>query len=243
MLDEFDEYAIGNTKTATDAGYFEDGSSQRSNTSWLGSMISSKEESGLLDDEIEGQSLMGNRQTQANTSEESGIMSYIPSINTSFFEDNKYVKSLKGYSNWKIAVVLWMLGLVMLFFAMCELPFIAIFPKSFIRNLSLGSTLIYSGMAFYMGPYEYFISIFGSQTIVLTLGSYLVCTCIAFYCVIFGVGYFSAIFLSVVQIGSMVWLLIKLFPVFTSGATGKMNEAIVKTGAQFMYEKAKETLV
>ena len=128
----------------------------------------------------------------------------------------------------------------MLFFALWELPFVAIFPKAFLRNLSLGSTWIYTGLAFYLGPYDYFISIFGDETIKLTVGSYLVWSIIAFYCLIFGVGYFSAILLSVVQIASLVWLVIKLVPILFTGAKGKMNEVILKTGTQMMYEKAKE---
>ena len=177
MLDEYSEYILGTVKQGVMKGDIDDTLTEASRTSWLGSMNTTKDDLGLLDDPEE-EFLLNNKTSDTGTT----TNGYFSKLKNHYSDDNKWVKSLKNYNNPYIAIGLWCVGSILLFMALCEVPFIAIFPKSFLRNMSLGSSCIYTGLAFYMGPYNYFCSLFSNQTIVFTCTSYLVCTLIAVYC-------------------------------------------------------------
>ena len=66
-----------------------------------------------------------------------------------YTDDNKWVKGMKNYNNAYIAFAFWTVGIVMLWFAFCELPFLPLFPKAFLRNMSIGSSCVYIGFAIY----------------------------------------------------------------------------------------------
>ena len=73
---------------------------------------------------------------------------YIKKFN-SWTDDNKMFKSAKTYKNKYIAYALWIIGTVMLIYAFWELPFISLYPQSFLRNMSIGSSWVYFGFAIY----------------------------------------------------------------------------------------------
>ena len=75
----------------------------------------------------------------------------------------------------------------------------------------------------YVGPYYYFSSIFSRKAIVLTVGTYIGCTIIGIYWWLYGVGYFTAVTLAIVQIVGIVWLVIQLLPELVSDFRGKFS--------------------
>lgn len=108
-----EKHAPGESAGDTGSEY-DDTITMSSGTSWLDSMVTSKECSGLLDDPEEGESLLGHN--QFNNTNYSTIR-YVNRIQ-SYTDDNKWVKSLKSYNNVYAAIMLWTVGVVMLGFAL-----------------------------------------------------------------------------------------------------------------------------
>lgn len=141
------------------------------NTSWLGSVMSSgtkKDNSGLLDEGDEDDRLI-----TSSDSTNDDLEGQRKQKRNYENDDNKYFKSAKSYHNTKVAIVFALLGVVMLIFAFLGLPLIMLFPGSFLRNMSLGSMFMFLSLAFYMGPYNYGKYLMSEQGISLASLSYL----------------------------------------------------------------------
>lgn len=131
MFDDFKQYALGSQPMIDENDIFDDNKSDVSKTSWLGSMMSTKDANGILGklinslflnfqidgDDMEAEGLLGKREP-LNPEATKSSFSVLKIFSASFYEDNKYTKSLKGYSNYKIAIGLWILGLVLLFLSL-----------------------------------------------------------------------------------------------------------------------------
>ena len=144
MLDDYEEFSIGNRYPYDQEKNASEDIVNTSQTSWLDSSEIAKDDEGLYEGLDENDTLI----FESKSKTQLYWNGYIKKLNR-YTDESKYMKSFKHYNNAYIAFFLWSIGVVLLIFALTELPSLSLFPKSFLRNISFGSSWIYIGFAIY----------------------------------------------------------------------------------------------